>query len=462
VTDAFVDAHRVRPLEFNISSPYTPISIRDQMIRAKMLVDRLIESSRLLSTERPLFVVGGGAAGMTAALEAASLGVPVTVIEKAVAPFGMQRRCMSRWVDPVQYDWPANHWAKGVFPWRAPSMPLPWSANVANYLAGVWIAEISKAQKKWPHLKTSYSSHIISATLDRTSAMLEITYADAISGLTTLSCGAAIYAVGYGQEVCNIGDFHGPQFWETDNLEYPLLDCDPQLDGRRLFVKICGGGDGALQDFLRVCTGLSSARAILERVGVYPLEGFLLELFSEEDQARRSSVWNSRLQDHEVQRRLQRVHNRLANLALLNPQIQQALHGLLQPRLDSLDVEIIHSCDHFAQAYCLNRFLVTLILNFAQMAGMTAKATGDHTVHEIIGVAHACSKNYRSCYGQEHKVVSKSGARCGTRAEGTTVEQIAEVVVLRLGIDPPPIIKLIHSKKGAISSKHLLPYSAPW
>src|SRR5258708_1501185 len=124
MADPFLLSHSCGPFQFMIAGPLTPVSIRDQMIRGKMAVDRSFEEG-LISAQRPLLVVGARAGGATAAIRAAQLGVSVTLIEVGTQAFGGQKRCATRWVDPTQYDWPADHWPLGIFPWTGRQCRFP-------------------------------------------------------------------------------------------------------------------------------------------------------------------------------------------------------------------------------------------------------------------------------------------------------------------------------------------------
>ena len=97
--DSFLLAHRIRPLCFEIGGLLSPISIRDQMIRGRWIVDRAQEA-RLIDANRPLLVVGAGAAGATAAMESVRRGIETVLIDVAPAPFQRQAGCLTRWVDP--------------------------------------------------------------------------------------------------------------------------------------------------------------------------------------------------------------------------------------------------------------------------------------------------------------------------------------------------------------------------
>src|SRR5438445_4136633 len=104
MADPFLLTHLVRPLLFDIGGVLSPISIRDQMIRGRMVVDRAVEERLLRGEDRRLLAIGAGAAGVTAAIRAAQHGIQTVLIDVAIAPFLRQAGCRSRWVDPTQYD----------------------------------------------------------------------------------------------------------------------------------------------------------------------------------------------------------------------------------------------------------------------------------------------------------------------------------------------------------------------
>ena len=53
--DPFLLAHIVAPLQFDLSGTLTPISIRDQMLRGRLIVDRAVEQG-LVGPRRDLLV----------------------------------------------------------------------------------------------------------------------------------------------------------------------------------------------------------------------------------------------------------------------------------------------------------------------------------------------------------------------------------------------------------------------
>lgn len=106
-TDPFLNDHFAGAYVFHIGGRLWPISIRDQMMRGQLVIERALEQD-LIHQNRPVAVVGAGAAGVTAALRAAEEGVPVTLFEEDRL-FARHALCGTRWVHPTQYDWPVSH-----------------------------------------------------------------------------------------------------------------------------------------------------------------------------------------------------------------------------------------------------------------------------------------------------------------------------------------------------------------
>src|SRR5207253_4242654 len=142
-------AHEMAEYVYNVADVAYPVSIRDQMNRSRWLVAKAYDLGFFGPTRdqqfRRLLVCGAGAAGVTAALHALSLGVETVLVEQSPAPFLRQRLCRSRWIDPVQYDWSANHWTTASFPHAGPPMPLPWPADRSNRLAFRWQLRLNAA-----------------------------------------------------------------------------------------------------------------------------------------------------------------------------------------------------------------------------------------------------------------------------------------------------------------------------
>jgi hypothetical protein len=96
-------AHLVYPHFFNLGGHLSPVSIRDQMVRAQALIDDAVAAG-LISRKpwRPLLVVGAGAAGAVAASwSAVRHHVPTMLIERDSDAFNRQPNCTTRWLGPT-------------------------------------------------------------------------------------------------------------------------------------------------------------------------------------------------------------------------------------------------------------------------------------------------------------------------------------------------------------------------
>jgi hypothetical protein len=455
VSDPFLVSHAVGPLQFSIAGPLSPVSIRDQMIRGKTFVDRAIEEG-LVSTARPLLIVGAGAGGATAAIRAAQRKVPATVIEASAQAFGRQRNCRSRWVDPTQYDWPVNHWHWSVYPWMPPRMPLPWAAQYSNVLAAVWHRELTRVLQPPSNLKVLYATTLQAKHLRPVSNDLEVTVS---SQPNLLYFGAALFAVGFGIEQTSLGGYESFRFWETDDFEKPYLGLPSPP--RKLRVLICGGGDGALQDFLRIVTCVRSAAEILHQLPTDAMNSVIGELQSAEDQAQRASVWCGPAHDHAVYSRLHQVYQIAVDHLFLNfrHELFAALDKLAL-RAKDLEVNLAHGCDHFTRCYGLNRFLVLLFLRYAFEARLSIRALPREAALSVTGTRHLCANaSAAQCHGQEHEVQFQTAASCGQRLPNTSNGRVEkyDAVVLRIGVLPP---RPFSGTVPMLLSRQLLPYHA--
>lgn len=142
MSDPFLRGHKHASKLYSLAGR-TPLSIRDQVFRAQTLIERLL-SSKTLQVGQELLVVGAGAAGASIAVIAARSGVKVTVVDTNTHPFALQRACTTRWVDPVQYDWPLGQASRAAWPASHPSpaVPFGFAADYASAIARVWATRL--------------------------------------------------------------------------------------------------------------------------------------------------------------------------------------------------------------------------------------------------------------------------------------------------------------------------------
>ena len=243
----FLRAHEMMPYVYNIADVAYPVSIRDQMNRARWIIDKARDHGffgpKRKEKYRRLLVCGAGASGVTAALHAISLGIDTVLVEKSPITFQRQRLCRSRWIDPVQYDWSAEHWNRSVFPHTGPAMPLPGMADRSARLATRWHSRLATARAH-KSLKFRRLDHALAPFVPLTDAAgnvlgVEVNFH---SGKRE-TFGMVLWCVGFGDENRSVGPYRGFGFWETDPLERPYWGvASPELDLRGI---VSGGGDGA-------------------------------------------------------------------------------------------------------------------------------------------------------------------------------------------------------------------------
>ena len=249
--DPFLIHHLVGSFHINIGGRLAPLSIRDQITRGWLAVDRAIEQG-LIHEKRELLVIGAGVGGVTAAMTAATAGIKVTLMDQAPRPFSRHAGCR-RWVNPTQYDWPVGHWLRASIPWPAvPPLPMPplrWpAAGRANVLVGDWTARFNN------FLLTPAGRNLTPRFLTR---CLEISPSGAPTGQVevkwvevhrsgkptkidgTTPYGLVISARGFGDERCflewpgpslpwNGHPFRGFEFWASDPSSGRISACHPR------------------------------------------------------------------------------------------------------------------------------------------------------------------------------------------------------------------------------------------
>jgi hypothetical protein len=435
------------------------------MFRGRVIIDRAIDA-QLIGRDRELLVVGAGAAGATAAMYAANQNIPTTLIDKNKAPFSRQRRCRSRWISPTQYDWPVDHWDLDYYPWAGPDMPLPWDAEYSNLLAGIWLIEFKLTRRINPnlrfHRKTTIDWRAFKREVARRDTHLEVDFKPHGRARFKARFGMVIFSGGPGTEVCRIGNYRGFRFWETDSFEKPHL-------GLRLppSILISGGGDGALQDFLRVVTKKSVPKDIYNVLPLVVKERIDKSITGIEDQAQRAYIWTGKWEhDHEVYELLHALHQKavseLINSPRIWPDIRAALDPIIDASPDALNVELVHPCNHFFKCYGLNHFLVLLLAAYILKRKNYYPLRQDTMIHDVQGVGHTCRNNARRCFGRPHDVLFKF-ADCGT-LNGVGAIDVApaakqyQAVIVRHGLEGTnPRGQLITSQ-----SRHILPYHVSW
>jgi hypothetical protein len=471
--DPFLSTHQVAEFVFDIGGKLAPISIRDQMVRGQSIVDRALAAG-FKTQSKDLLVIGAGAAGACAAIRAAAEGIVTHLIEAEKSPFLRQAACSTRWIHPHEYEWPVDHWS-GIeypydethFPYFGPPTPLAWAAGWASNLAVRWQADLTEALTPRTPLHFRPNTRLAAPPAAPVYDAVRQEWTVPLSDGTSVTVGMIILAVGFGAERCEVPPnrpggppptFRSLAFWETDRLRHPNCGLRP---AKLAQVVISGGGDGALQDFLRVVTRSSSVRDIYRRSKI-PAD-IERPVLSAELRAQRSFLWDATGDhDHDAHRTLHEAHRHAVQRALSpGSPVSAALQSLL-PRLPP-DVTLVHPCTHFAQVYALNRFLVLLITEFYARAFPEVltrpRLIPNASVSNVAGLGtHVCNVTApRRCHGRRHEVtlVSYGHVNCLALAPipGPPPTLRANLAVIRHGLVGPAL---------GMTVPALLAPSSPW
>jgi len=233
------------------------ITLFKQQVRALNLIYALKVTGRLKET---LAVIGGGAAGATAALAAAYLGCQVTIFEQRPTLFHLQQGCDIRWLHPHIYEWPAP----GTDSPYAGLPLLDWefatAAEVAARLQKSWDDEKRKnpAMKFAEHYRAS--AYVAGGSHKGVTVRWDNSDEPPRSGDAIFD--TVIVAVGFGVER-GVLERQAQSYWRNDSLNQPLPGIPSQ---RAATYFISGTGDGGLIDLLRVCINDFNQGRILEEL----------------------------------------------------------------------------------------------------------------------------------------------------------------------------------------------------
>jgi len=435
---------------FDFSSLARGIAIRDQMVRALMLAQRLppfLNSRFGGSIPRPVLIVGGGIAGITAGVALAESGIRVHVFEKDPMPFPLQRNCRSRWIDPHQYDWPLDHWRQESFPLDQSlirSVCASWTAGRANTIVkNYWapalpLPNMLRRPNFQPMCEFFGGREVLIRGLnfDQKSLIYSVGNCDSSAGgLGDKSSEAVLYGEyssvvlfgGFGKEITSAGShsdgLRSPKFWETDSFEE--LHSGKASAGAESPVLLSGTGDGALQDLLRITTRKKSARdvyLVLDAAGLAP---DLARIQSAELRLERTLNWQDRrgsdLMVDRMREELHRVYLEEVQRVLAKAAATAVLEELAANAPQQLI--LVSRRQSFDCVYGLNHFLGLILSEYLRTTLRLERLVGSD-VRDVTPVADAPGV-FR---------VTLSGPDAGSVVRDT------RLVVLRHGMDSQDLL----------------------
>lgn len=430
------------------------------MIRGFLISERLLAEKRI-TRNLPLLIVGAGAAGATAAVVAASHGVSTTLVDKEEQPFSRQLYCPTRFLSPTDYDWPSAQWHVGRFPFKGIMFPFSWSAKYAALAAASWRAKLFRQARTTPNLRLLLSwrvrsPNLLLSTSRDSNLLVNVEFEDNEGNRESYRTAVVVACTGPGKERCSVspGGYTGRAFWEPDNLQESGFGLGSLTRPR---ILLSGGGDGVLQDFLRVTTKCSSAGEILATLPEWAQLRLAASVRDAEDQFRSAYLHNTTKYDCRASHILHQAYS-AAVIHLLDTsspaeydELDSLLTGILRAVHREFMVKLVHPCSHFTHCYPLNRILVLLIAEFAKRKYHLALVSGYTRVLQVTGHDHnECGRDKASCRSGTHSV-KLALARCADIYEptGGIVERQDDepynLIILRHGIKPeyffgkPPI-----------------------
>jgi hypothetical protein len=497
---------------FDMSGGFSPISIKDQVIRASLIVERAIE--RKLITEagetnthsRPLLVVGGGIAGVAACYHASQRNIVSFLVEKNDSPLAKYRSYGDRLIVPNQYDWPFNQWNREEFPFSESDEIF---VNLKEFnMSGI----IERFSRYWRDaVKTGltflHSKNEIKGIELLKPANEKEHFATAQITLKNPKelpdFGMILICTGFGSEKTFIEEhskslspnkkkFMGMPFWNLNTSNVKRITAA----GAKKAI-ICGGGDGSLQDFLLFVTGQSSVKKIYRQLPD-SIKQFESEILEAENSAHRSELWLGNRNDdrdtkiclsrrsHAIYQELHQAHQKVIDKLMLEPKIwadiKTPLRKMTAPFFEDFGnrITLAYPCDHFSKCYAFNRFLTLLIAAYIEKEEDWGKVLLPQTaVTDVTPLKpHSCKIEvfnepeinedvYRQkitavteCFNEKHFVKYKETSCRGFNSdEMDLTDEPFSPVIVRFGINLEPL-ELSQLKKPYYSSQ-MLPYSIP-
>ena len=198
------------------------VTVYSQQVRALNLIRALFDCNRL-SRKSKVGVIGGGMAGVTAAVAAARKDCTVTLFDQHECALFLQRNSSHRHLDPNLYEWPQPDQRGLPF--------LHWPAGYADEVTNGLRTEFNQSSVTFKN-KTRITG------LNIAHDAIEV-FGDHPGTAEKFDC--VIIAIGYGIEP--LGEYGTPPYWSNDSLAGPFR--------RRQRVLVSGSGDGGLIDLAR-------------------------------------------------------------------------------------------------------------------------------------------------------------------------------------------------------------------
>lgn len=478
--------HWVGHRELVVSRFAAPMSVRDQIVRARLLarhvVDAGVVGNRALDgsstggpTNGAVVVVGAGAAGVSFAVEIlrATKAWPelvVVVIERGRALLTQQGNAPHRTLDPTLYDWPAPHWTMSTYPLPGDdAFPLGYERGLATTAAAAWRgglgAEASRrlrvvfgATVDFDRPRRRGARHRArSITSVKAREGDTVTVADgwtavprpaSPASIRRKDCVLVVHAFGIGKERVFIegqprrARYRCPEFWSDDGVG----------SSARRRVLVSGGGDGAIQDFIRLSTGCRDPKELVTSVFADAAEDVLDEV---------GRAVGSAVEDEIATWLAGSPTDASLAAARLEAAMSDALDGQEAHRRGVFDaararvhalaadrhVTVVHRNPVYDHCYALNRLSALLLFRLLGEARVARRVSTELVDVCSASRAHTCGDSATTCARYPHTATLKTDEREPDSSQ-------FDVVVIRHGTLPsdPGNDPLIRRVAGLIPS----------
>ena len=215
------------------------VTFYSQQVRALNLVYAL-HVTEAIKARKKVAVIGGGAAGITAAAALAHRNCEVILLEKLEHVLRLQANCKHRWIHPHIYDWPMSERAGD----QAQLPLLNWRAGIAGSvikeITALW--DQMRAKSK---IEVHENAQILKVVKRESGTRYRLSWKNSNGKQIDSDIDLLIIAVGFGLEPETPPSV---SYWSGDNVDDSFVD----RNGKRWLIS--GLGDGALTDLIRSCT----------------------------------------------------------------------------------------------------------------------------------------------------------------------------------------------------------------
>lgn len=353
--EELLDSHRcliggVKGINYIFSiTPQADHAIDIDVVTRCEAAAQIVSAGRRLGMFRfhPILIIGGGAAGITAALVALSLQIDGITVSNGTDFFQSQRDCRHRYLHPRIYRWPETGCES---PEYVPKLAgLRWIAGYAADVAQQWSGQTEElvADERFKQIPPIPNQFTVNSTSDITS-LIRTAEGEQEWGMV-LFCIAP-------RENITVGSFSGIPFWEPDKLDLRQCGCSHEQPR----ILICGSGDGALQDFLR--TSCPNKTIVELHRQLEQMFDVLAATKSYDIKTETQELANLPRESFEI------LHARtrgIVDKVFSSPEGMAAVKGFVEGTDASLangrSVTLVWTRDYFRKCYFLNRFLALLV-----------------------------------------------------------------------------------------------------